>query len=110
MLHVPDTILKINFKIFKLHRFLFENHHPTHVYYRWKLYSVLQGEDPAKWRLERFKMFENGSWWEPPPYSLFDNGMPPQLYNTAYKPKRKAIVEERVLFLVLRIFCRRFLS
>lgn len=33
-------------------------------------------------------MFDEGSWWEPPPHSLF-NEMPPQLYYTAYKPKAK---------------------
>ncbi|KAI1696853.1 surp module domain-containing protein [Ditylenchus destructor] len=78
-----------------MYRFLFENHHPAHVYYRWKLYSVLQGEDRMKWRLERFRMFQDGSWWEPPPHSLWD-GMPPQLYSTSYMPQKKArILEER---------------
>ncbi|KAE9551393.1 hypothetical protein FO519_005401 [Halicephalobus sp. NKZ332] len=69
-------------------RFLYENCQPTHVYYRWKLYSTLQGDDPYKWRTERFRMFDEGSWWEPPPLSLYDE-MPPQLYYTAYKPKAK---------------------
>lgn len=41
-------------------------------------------------------MFNEGSWWEPPPHSLFNNGMPPQLYNTAYVPKSKRQAE-RVL-------------
>ncbi|KAI1708009.1 surp module domain-containing protein [Ditylenchus destructor] len=78
-----------------MYRFLFENHHPAHVYYRWKLYSVLQGEDRMKWRLERFRMFQGGSWWEPPPHSLWD-GMPPQLYGTGYMPQKKPrILEER---------------
>lgn len=68
---------------------MFENHHPTHVYYRWKLYSILQGEDRQNWRLERFRMFEDGSWWEPPPHGLYDQGMPPQLYYTSYVPSRR---------------------
>ncbi|KAH7725317.1 surp module family protein [Aphelenchoides avenae] len=72
-------------------RFLYDNHHPTHVYYRWKLYSVLQGEDRYKWRLERFRMFHMGSWWEPPPHALFSNGMPPALYETAYQPRRRQV-------------------
>lgn len=72
-----------------MYRFLFDNHHPTHVYYRWRLYSILQGDDRIKWRLDKFKMFEGGSWWQPPPHALFELGMPPQLYDTAYVPKRR---------------------
>uniref|UniRef100_A0A183CCC4 U2 snRNP-associated SURP motif-containing protein n=1 Tax=Globodera pallida TaxID=36090 RepID=A0A183CCC4_GLOPA len=69
--------------------FLFDNHHPTHVYYRWRLYTILQGDDRQKWRLDKFKMFALGSWWQPPPHSLFEQGMPPQLYDSAYVPKRR---------------------
>ncbi|KAG5850524.1 hypothetical protein ANANG_G00083380 [Anguilla anguilla] len=50
-----------------MYRFLFENQSPAHVYYRWKLYSILQGEAPTKWRTEEFRMFKNGSLWRPPP-------------------------------------------
>jgi len=32
---------------------------------------------------------ENGPWWEPPPHSLIEGGMPSQLYNTAYVSNRK---------------------
>lgn len=60
---------------------------------------MLQGEDRFKWRLERFKIFQEGSWWEPPPHSLFDNGMPPQLYNTAYVAKKRAKIDDKVNFL-----------
>nr|CAD2177802.1 unnamed protein product [Meloidogyne enterolobii] len=49
----------------------------------------MQGDDRTKWRLDKFKMFEGGSWWQPPPHALFELGMPPQLYNTAYVPKRR---------------------
>ncbi|CAD5234347.1 unnamed protein product [Bursaphelenchus xylophilus] len=70
-------------------RFLFDNNHPTHVYYRWRLYSVLNGEDRSDWSIRRFKMFEGGSWWEPPPHSLFSAGMPPQLYHKAYKSTKR---------------------
>ncbi|CAD5229475.1 unnamed protein product [Bursaphelenchus okinawaensis] len=75
-----------------MYRFLFDNTHPTHVYYRWRQYSVLNGEDRFNWSLKRFKMFEGGSWWEPPPHSLLGAGMPPQLYKKAYKSRE---VEER---------------
>uniref|UniRef100_A0AC34QMV4 U2 snRNP-associated SURP motif-containing protein n=1 Tax=Panagrolaimus sp. JU765 TaxID=591449 RepID=A0AC34QMV4_9BILA len=69
-------------------RFLYENCQPMHTYYRWKLFSILQGDDPYNWRTERFRMFDEGSWWEPPPYDL-GKEMLPQLYYTAYKPKAK---------------------
>lgn len=49
-----------------LYRFLFDNHCPEHIYYRWKLFSILQGDSPTKWRTEKFRMFENGSLWKPP--------------------------------------------
>uniref|UniRef100_A0A5S6QVW5 U2 snRNP-associated SURP motif-containing protein n=1 Tax=Trichuris muris TaxID=70415 RepID=A0A5S6QVW5_TRIMR len=60
--------------------FLFDNQSPAHVYYRWKLFSVLQGESPSKWRTEKFRMFKGGSTWIPPPMNFFQNGMPEELY------------------------------
>ncbi|XP_056140489.1 U2 snRNP-associated SURP motif-containing protein [Lampris incognitus] len=47
-------------------RFLFENKSQDHVYYRWKLYSILQGESPTEWRTSDFRMFRGGSIWRPP--------------------------------------------
>uniref|UniRef100_UPI00398F5762 U2 snRNP-associated SURP motif-containing protein isoform X1 n=2 Tax=Pristiophorus japonicus TaxID=55135 RepID=UPI00398F5762 len=52
-------------------RFLFENQSPAHVYYRWKLYSILQGDSPTKWRTVDFRMFKNGSFWRPPPLNPY---------------------------------------
>ncbi|XP_060690502.1 U2 snRNP-associated SURP motif-containing protein-like isoform X1 [Hemiscyllium ocellatum] len=52
-------------------RFLFENQSPAHVYYRWKLYSILQGDSPTKWRTLDFRMFKNGSFWRPPPLNPY---------------------------------------
>ncbi|XP_068686027.1 U2 snRNP-associated SURP motif-containing protein-like [Montipora foliosa] len=49
-----------------MYRFLFDNQSPEHIYYRWKLFSILQGDSPTKWRTEKFKMFEGGSMWKPP--------------------------------------------
>ena len=60
-------------------RFLFDNSSPAHVYYRWRLFSVLQGEQLSAWRTKEFKMFEGGSSWKPPPVSLFSQGMPDEL-------------------------------
>ncbi|TRY84162.1 hypothetical protein DNTS_026056 [Danionella cerebrum] len=59
-----------------LYRFLFENQSPAHVYYRWKLYTILQGETPTKWKTEEFRMFKNGSIWRPPPLNPFLHGTP----------------------------------
>ncbi|KAG8445313.1 hypothetical protein GDO86_010195 [Hymenochirus boettgeri] len=56
-------------------RFLFENQAPAHVYYRWKLYSILQGDSPTKWKTEDFRMFKNGSFWRPPPLNPYLHGM-----------------------------------
>ncbi|XP_023680212.1 U2 snRNP-associated SURP motif-containing protein isoform X1 [Paramormyrops kingsleyae] len=55
-------------------RFLFENQSPAHVYYRWKLYSILQGDSPSKWRTDDFRMFKNGSLWRPPPLNPYLHG------------------------------------
>ncbi|XP_032887791.1 U2 snRNP-associated SURP motif-containing protein isoform X1 [Amblyraja radiata] len=52
-------------------RFLFENQSPAHVYYRWKLYSILQGDSPTRWRTIDFRMFKNGSFWRPPPLNPY---------------------------------------
>uniref|UniRef100_A0A8C8GFH6 U2 snRNP associated SURP domain containing n=2 Tax=Oncorhynchus tshawytscha TaxID=74940 RepID=A0A8C8GFH6_ONCTS len=57
-----------------MYRFLFENQSPAHVYYRWKLYSILQGEAPTKWRTDDFRMFKNGSLWHPPPLNPYLHG------------------------------------
>ncbi|XP_005163458.1 U2 snRNP-associated SURP motif-containing protein isoform X1 [Danio rerio] len=59
-----------------LYRFLFENQSPAHVYYRWKLYTILQGESPTKWKTEDFRMFKNGSLWRPPPLNPYLHGTP----------------------------------
>ncbi|KAL1006661.1 hypothetical protein UPYG_G00075070 [Umbra pygmaea] len=57
-----------------MYRFLFENQSPAHVYYRWKIYSILQGEAPTKWRTDEFRMFKNGSLWRPPPLNPYLHG------------------------------------
>ncbi|XP_078403478.1 U2 snRNP-associated SURP motif-containing protein-like isoform X3 [Cetorhinus maximus] len=57
-------------------RFLFENKNPAHVYYRWKLFSILQGDSPTKWRTEDFRIFKCGSVWHPPPMNPYLHAMP----------------------------------
>ncbi|KAL7849327.1 hypothetical protein SRHO_G00209500 [Serrasalmus rhombeus] len=59
-----------------LYRFLFENQSPAHVYYRWKLYSILQGDSPTKWKTDDFRLFKNGSYWRPPPLNPYLHGTP----------------------------------
>ncbi|RHZ47320.1 hypothetical protein Glove_585g13 [Diversispora epigaea] len=46
--------------------FLFQNDSLEHIYYRWRLYSVLQGDPKNKWRVEAFHMFDEGPIWVPP--------------------------------------------
>ncbi|MCJ8740461.1 hypothetical protein PDJAM_G00059560 [Pangasius djambal] len=64
-----------------LYRFLFENQSPAHVYYRWKLYSILQANSPTKWRTEDFRLFKNGSLWRPPPLNPYLHGAPQEEEN-----------------------------
>ncbi|XP_015109762.1 U2 snRNP-associated SURP motif-containing protein isoform X1 [Diachasma alloeum] len=60
-------------------RFLFENYSPAHTYYRWKLYSILQGDGQKEWQTEDFRMFKGGSVWRPPPINPWTQGMPEEL-------------------------------
>ncbi|XP_047985315.1 U2 snRNP-associated SURP motif-containing protein isoform X2 [Leguminivora glycinivorella] len=60
-------------------RFLFENQSPAHVYYRWKLFSMLQGDSPKQWTNNDFRMFKGGSVWRPPVMNLYTAGMPDEL-------------------------------
>ncbi|XP_072302368.1 U2 snRNP-associated SURP motif-containing protein [Eucyclogobius newberryi] len=48
------------------YRFLFDNKSQDHVYYRWRLYSILHGESPTKWKTADFRLFRGGSLWRPP--------------------------------------------
>ncbi|XP_043287428.1 U2 snRNP-associated SURP motif-containing protein isoform X2 [Venturia canescens] len=60
-------------------RFLFENYSPAHTYYRWKLYSILQGDGQKEWHTDEFRMFKGGSVWRPPPVNPWTQGMPDEL-------------------------------
>lgn len=63
-------------------RFLFENRSPAHIFYRWKLFSVLQGEPATKWRTDDFRMFKGGSIWRPPSLNPFAQGMPDEMFSS----------------------------
>ncbi|KAK3095578.1 hypothetical protein FSP39_016278, partial [Pinctada imbricata] len=60
-------------------RFLFDNQSPAHTYYRWKLFSILQGDTPYKWSTDELRMFKGGSIWKPPPMNPYTQGMPDEL-------------------------------
>lgn len=63
-------------------QFLWDNTSALHVYYRWRIYSLLQGDTIEEWRRTPFRMFENGSWWIPPyPINELRDAMPKELYH-----------------------------
>ncbi|XP_077449358.1 U2 snRNP-associated SURP motif-containing protein isoform X2 [Stigmatopora argus] len=53
--------------------FLFDNKSQNHVYYRWKLFTILQGESLSKWRTADFRMFRGGSVWRPPILNFYSD-------------------------------------
>ncbi|XP_053341109.1 U2 snRNP-associated SURP motif-containing protein isoform X1 [Clarias gariepinus] len=55
-------------------RFLFDNKCQEHVYYRWKLFSILQGENLNEWKTSMFRMFRGGSLWRPPVLNPYLHG------------------------------------
>ena len=84
-------------------RFLFDNQSPAHIYYRWKLYSILQvrtvrcherrpsllsldqGDSVSTWRTEVFRLFKGGSLWLPPQPQQFTSGMPDEMFEKVRK-------------------------
>lgn len=62
-----------------LFRFLFENQNPLHIYYRWKLYSIMHGDSQKEWTSKEFRMFKGGSAWKPPLMTSYTAGMPEEL-------------------------------
>lgn len=78
-------------------KFLFENQSPAHVYYRWKLFSILNGDLPYKWRTEEFRMFRGGSYWKPPVMNPYTQGMPDDLVEGGVEIPVVPKVEEEVV-------------
>lgn len=78
------------------YKFLYENQSLEHIYYRWKLYSLLHGEDPHHWHVEPFKMFQGGPWWQPPPLNPFADGMPLELVEKLSGVSREILAGGRV--------------
>ncbi|KIY92374.1 U2-associated protein [Monoraphidium neglectum] len=46
--------------------FLFDLDSPDHVYYRWRVYSLAEGDTLRTWRMDPFQMVEGGQRWLPP--------------------------------------------
>lgn len=66
----------------QMFQFLWDNFSAAHVYYRWRIYSLLQGDSLTEWRRTPFRMFQNGSWWIPPyPLAELTEAMPKELYH-----------------------------
>nr|CAI5829347.1 unnamed protein product [Callosobruchus analis] len=59
--------------------FLFNYQSPLHIYYRWKVFSILNGDHQKSWRLTPFRMFKGGSIWLPPVAPDYTKGMPEEL-------------------------------
>lgn len=68
-------------------RFLFDFNSPAHVYYRWRLFATLQGDQPNVWSTKEFRLFEKGSIWKPPAMNLFSQGMPEELIDDIVIPE-----------------------
>ncbi|XP_064212998.1 U2 snRNP-associated SURP motif-containing protein isoform X2 [Tribolium castaneum] len=72
-------------------KFLSDFQDPAHTYYRWKLYSMLNGDPKNSWSMKPFRMYENGSVWIPPTAPNYREGMPPELIKN---PKTEANLSE----------------
>jgi len=46
--------------------FLFKTETPEHMYYRWRVWSLAQGDSLSSWRTDPFQMVEGGKFWVPP--------------------------------------------
>ncbi|KAI9008956.1 hypothetical protein CLU79DRAFT_775369 [Phycomyces nitens] len=71
-------------------RFLFDFNSEDHIYYRWKLYSMLQGDTKSQWRSEPFQMYKGGVWWVPPDVPFDDEGMNEMMLDSDDEEKESA--------------------
>merc|ERR1711981_278470 len=80
---------ELNNRVFQ---FLFENQSPEHIYYRWRLFSLLQADPKDDWKTEDFRMFKGGSVWKPPAMNLYANGMDESLME--YSDKEEETIQK----------------
>jgi len=71
------------------YNFLVDNNCEEHIYYRWKLYSLLQGDGKYQWRSEPFQMFAEGPWWIPPEVPFNNNGELEEIANSSDEEHRE---------------------
>jgi U2-associated protein SR140 len=76
---VFESIIMTREKTNPSYRFLFDFHSAAHIYYRWKLFSLLQGDSPTEWNEKEFRMYKGSSIWQPPKLNFFSQGMPEEL-------------------------------
>lgn len=50
--------------------FLFDVRCPEHAYYRWRIFSVANGDTLRSWRVDPFLMVSDSNRWIPPPMTL----------------------------------------
>lgn len=68
--------------------FLFDCQSPLHIYYRWKIYSILNGDAQKSWSMKPFRMFKHGSIWLPPVAPNYTEGMPDELFKDTRNSKK----------------------
>lgn len=84
------------------YQFLFDNQRAEHIYYRWKLYSIAQGESQRNWSTKEFRMFKTGSVWRPPLIPDYTKGMPDHLINLNSKVDKSMLSDaQRARFIQL---------
>lgn len=55
-------------------KFLTDHTMPEHVYYRWRMYSLLCGDTKRRWRDQMFFMYNEGPIWIPPRHKTTRDG------------------------------------
>jgi len=56
--------------------FLYDLESAGHAYYRWRLYSLMQGDSLRSWRIAPFVMVAGSARWLPPPMTSESQGAP----------------------------------
>lgn len=80
-------------------QFLYDFSCPAHTYYRWRLYSVLNGESLTFWRTKKFRMYAGGPLWKPPILPFSQYGMPPSDDEDDFVDESREKAKEKTPFL-----------
>lgn len=76
------------------YKFLYDNTCAEHVYYRWKLFSMLHGDTVSRWNTDRFRMFRGGSIWEPPKLNPYANNPVAMSRRIAEEARAKGLLSD----------------